>query len=717
MKKRSAVFLTLSVLLILILDYLGAFGIKDIGGYHFKSFGEAINKGLDLQGGVSIVEQVTGTKPTQEVMQSTVTRLEQRVNKMGVSETSVAQEGTDKIRVQVPGKFNSQEVVDTIGKTGKLKFVGPDNKEVLTGSDVKKAAVGYDSNTNKPVVQLQLYDSGTKKFAAATKTYLGQAITIYMDNDKIDAPTVEEVIPNGNAQISCTSVDEAKRLANLINSGALPVSLKVVQQQVVGATLGATALPSSVRAGIVGIAIILILMILWYRRPGIMADFGLILYVYLVLALFVGIGATLSLSGIAAFLLTVGMAVDANVLIFARIKEELALGKSVKSATDAGFKNALSSIVDSNTNTIIAGLVLYFVGAGIVKGFALTLIIGVIVSLFTALFITKHLIRWALEAKLINKPEHFGVSTSKVKTKHVLKVVENTKIWFAISLIIIITGISFMVYRGGLNLGLDFKGGTTIQMNIGKNFDKADIDSIVKKYVNAEKYTLAKANNDKNINVNIERDAVTDANTTKLINDIKSKYKLKDSALVSRETIGATIGADLEQKAATALIITVICMLLFIAWRFEFKFGIAAIIALLHDVLVTLSVYAILNLQVDTAFVAAILTIIGYSISDTIVIFDRIRENQKKLRGKTVEEIADESVSQTVRRSIYTVTTTLVAITCVHIFVPSVRNFTIPLIVGILSGCYSSIFIASPFWVIFKKHIQKKNTALAKNVK
>lgn len=714
MKKRSAVFLALSVLVIFILAYLGAFGIKDVGGYQYKSLGGVINKGLDLQGGVSIVEQVTGTKPTKEVMQSTIARLEQRVNKMGVSETSVAQEGTDKIRIQVPGKFDSQQVVDTIGKTGKLKFVGPDNKEVITGSDVKNSSVGTDSTTGKPCVNLQLNDAGAKKFATATKQFLGQEISIYMDDDKITSPTVNAVIPNGEAQITCASYDEAKKYSNLINSGALPVTLKVAQQQVVGATLGATALPSSVRAGVVGIAIILILMVVWYRRPGLMADFGLILYVYLVLAVFVGINATLSLSGIAAFLLTVGMAVDANVLIFARIKEELELGKSIKTATDAGFKNALSSITDSNINTIIAGLVLYFVGAGVVKGFALTLIVGVLVSLFTALFVTKHLVRWALEAKLINKPEHFGVSTVKTKTKHALKVVKNTKIWFAISLIIIVTGISFMIYRGGLNLGLDFKGGTTIEINIGKDFSKADTDAIITKYVNPQKYTSFKAGYDKKLDINIERDAITDANISKMITDIKTKYSLKDNALEQRDTIGASIGQDLEQKAATALIITVICMLLFIAWRFEFRFGISAIIALVHDVLVTLSVYSILNLQVDTAFVAAILTIIGYSISDTIVIFDRIRENQKKLRGKSVEDIADESISQTVRRSIYTVTTTLVAITCVHIFVPSVRNFTIPLIVGIISGCYSSIFIASPFWVIFKKHNQKKKTSTAK---
>lgn len=297
---------------------------------------------------------------------------------------------------------------------------------------------------------------------------------------------------------------------------------------------------------------------------------------------------------------------------------------------------------------------------------------------------------------------------------YMLKVVEKTKVWFTLSLIVIIIGMAFMIYRGGLNFGTDFKGGTILDMNIGKDFNKADTDAIIKKYVAAEKFTTAKANGDKQINISIERDAITDANVTKLISDINTKYSLKASDLITRDTIEPTIGKDLEQKAATALVITIICMLIFIGWRFEFKFGISAILALLHDVLVTLSVYAVLNLSVDIAFVAAILTIIGYSISDTIVIFDRIRENQKKLRGKTTEEIADESISQTVRRSIYTVTTTLVAITCVHIFVPSVRNFTIPLIVGILSGCYSSIFIASPLWVIFKKSGQIKKVALSK---
>lgn len=410
MKKKSTVYFVLSIVVIAALAYIGAFGLNIGTAYRVKSFGETINKGLDLQGGVSVVEQITDKNVSNATMQRTINLLSLRVNKMGVSETSVAKEGTDKIRVDVPGKFNPDEVLNTIGKTGKLKFVGPDNSVILTGSDVKSASPGTDSQTNKPLINLQLSDSGTKKFAAATQKYLGQQIAIYMDEDMLTNPTVNSVISDGKAQITgSASLDEAKRQADIISAGALPVTLKAVQVQTVSPTLGSTALPMSVRAGEIGIAIVLALMFIWFRRPGIMADIALVLYVVLVLLIFSGIGATLTLSGIAGFLLTVGMAVDANVLIFARIKEELKIGKSIKSATKSGFQNALSSIVDSNTNTIIAGVVLYFLGSGVVKGFALTLIIGVLVSLFTALFVTKHLLNWAINMGLISKPEHFGV--------------------------------------------------------------------------------------------------------------------------------------------------------------------------------------------------------------------------------------------------------------------------------------------------------------------
>lgn len=295
-----------------------------------------------------------------------------------------------------------------------------------------------------------------------------------------------------------------------------------------------------------------------------------------------------------------------------------------------------------------------------------------------------------------------------------LKIIERTKIWFTISIIIIATGICFMVAHKGLNFGIDFKGGTVIKINMHSDFDKSKVDSIIQKYVKSSEYDTTKVNT-KELDISVDSDDISDANATKLFKDIKNKYKLKDSDLVSRDRIGAAIGSELIDKAVKSLAVSVILMLLFIAWRFEFRFGIAAVIALCHDVLVTLSVYAILNLPVNTSFIAAILTIIGYSITDTIVIFDRIRENQKKMRGKPLVEMTDVSISETVVRSICTVTTTMVTIACVHIFVPiaSIRDFTIPILVGVASGCYSSIFIASPIWVILKKRSDKKRKAAA----
>ncbi len=295
-----------------------------------------------------------------------------------------------------------------------------------------------------------------------------------------------------------------------------------------------------------------------------------------------------------------------------------------------------------------------------------------------------------------------------------LRVVEKTKIWFIISSIIIIIGMSSMIYHKGLNFGIDFRGGTVVKINMEKDFNKNDVDPLIQKYIKSNTYDTTKVGN-KELDISVEIDKISDANATKLFKDVETKYKLKDSDLLSRETIGATIGSELIQKAIEALTVSIILMLGFIAWRFEFKFGIAAVIALFHDVLVTLSVYSILNLEVNTPFIAAILTIIGYSISDTIVIFDRIRENQKKMRDKELVEMTDTSISQTVVRSLCTVTTTMVTIACVHIFVPlpSIRDFTLPILVGIASGCYSSIFIASPIWVLLKKRSDKKRASLA----
>lgn len=408
-RAKSTIIFTLVLIMIGVLAYAGIYGIE-AGGYRFKPFSETINRGLDLQGGVSVLEEIQEDTVDQDIMNRTIELLSMRVNKMGVSETTVSQEGSKRIRIEIPGVFDAQEVLNSVAKTGELKFVGPDGTTLLTGKDVKKASAYIDTNSgNAPTISLELNTDGATKFAEATKKYLSQKIAIYMDDEMLTNPTVEAVITNGQAVITgSSSLKEAQRQANIINSGALPVTVKAVEVKTVGASLGANALPQSILAGIVGIGIVLLLMILYYRVPGLIADIALILYMVIVLLAFAAINATLTLSGIAAFLLTVGMAVDANILIFERMKEELKSGKSTKAAIEAGFHRAMSSIMDSNITTIIAGVVLYSLGSGSVKGFALTLILGVALSMFTALFVTKYLIGLAADMGWFKKKWSIG---------------------------------------------------------------------------------------------------------------------------------------------------------------------------------------------------------------------------------------------------------------------------------------------------------------------
>lgn len=406
-KGRSTALFLVSILVIFFLAYSGAKGVV-FGDYRLKPFSETINRGLDLQGGVSVLMEIQGNKPSTADLDRTIELLSLRINKMGVSETSIAKEGS-RIRIDIPGKFDTKEVIDTIGKPGNLRFVGPDNSEILTGkADVKDATAGIDQY-GKNIVNLELNSSGAKKFAEATQKFLGQPISIYMDDTLVSSPTVEAIITDGKAQISGSKdLNEAKNTANIIKSGALPVTLKTASVNVVGPTLGASAMPQSILAGEVGIGIVFLFMLLYYRVPGILANISLVLYMILLLGLFSVIGATLTLSGIAGFLLTVGMAVDANVLIIERTKEELKSGKSPRSAIDAGFHRAMSSIVDSNITTIISGIVLYSFGSGTVKGFALTLIIGVLLSMFTAITFTKFLTRLAVNMGWFNKKWTIG---------------------------------------------------------------------------------------------------------------------------------------------------------------------------------------------------------------------------------------------------------------------------------------------------------------------
>jgi len=407
-KKKSTLLFLTAILVIGISAFVGFRGIE-IGSYRFKPFTETINRGLDLQGGMSILEEVQGGKVDSKTLDTTIELISMRVNKMGVSETTVTKEGDNRIRIEIPGKFDSKEILDTVAKSGELKFVGPDKVTILTGKDVKDAT-SYLDNDNKPSIGLEFNSSGQKKFADATQKFLGQKISIYMDDELLTDPTVQVAITDGKAVVSGSeSLEVATTKAQIIKSGALPVTLKAVSVKTVGATLGKNALPLSMKAGAIGILFVLLFMLLYYRVPGIIANISLILYVVLVLGAFSAINATLTLAGIAAFLLTVGMAVDANVLIFERIKEELKTGKSIKSSVDSGFHNALSSILDSNTTTIVAAVVLYTIGTGSVKGFALTLMVGVFISVFTAFTSTRFLLKLAVEMGLLSKLSHFGV--------------------------------------------------------------------------------------------------------------------------------------------------------------------------------------------------------------------------------------------------------------------------------------------------------------------
>ena len=408
-KGRSTILFILTLIVIVVFAFAGARGVE-IAGWEFKSFNKAITKGLDLQGGVSVLMEIQDEDVTKEDLEKTRQLIDLRVNKLGVAETSVTVEGDRRVRVEIPGEYDSKDLVDSLSKTGNLTFKDEDGNEVLSGSDVEEAGTMLDSTSNAPVVTLKLTDEGTKKFAEATENNLNKKIYIYMDDEEISAPTVDSVITGGNAIIKgSSSIDEAKNLAGLINAGALPVTVKAIQIENVGAQLGAEALPNAVKAGLIGIAIVFLFMILYYRIPGVIACIALTLYVCLTLLVFVEADVALTLPGIAAFLLTVGMAVDANVLIFERVREELKNGMSVKSAVEKGFSNALSSIVDSNITTIIAALVLYFMGTGSVKGFAVTLMIGIAVSMFTAIVVTKTLMKWAVNMGMLKSNWQFRV--------------------------------------------------------------------------------------------------------------------------------------------------------------------------------------------------------------------------------------------------------------------------------------------------------------------
>ena len=736
MKKSKAIIgLILTLLMTVFLCYTAAIGIGPTGPGSAKN----INTGLDLSGGVSITYQTKDKNPSAEDMSDTVYKMQKRVEQYS-TEAQAYKEGNDRITVEIPGATDADAILNDLGKPGSLCFITQEDSDgnenftygtngyelsrsldeireagcvVLEGTDVANAEGGaYQSSQNSSrqyAVSLTLTDEGKTKFADATAANVGKQIAIVYDNQILSAPNVDEAITGGQAQITGMSgVEEAQNLASYIRIGSLSLELEELRSSVVAAQLGEEAISTSVMAGLFGLIIVILFMIIVYRIPGLVSGIALILYTALVLITLNAFDITLTLPGIAGIILGIGMAVDANVIIYARIKEEIAAGNSVGSAIKAGFSKAFSAIFDGNITTLIASFVLMWLGSGTVKGFAYTLAIGIVASMFTALVVSRFLIN-AIYAIGVTDPKFYG----KAKERKVFDFVGKKKVFFLLSLLLIITGpVTMMIHHqtGGtaLNYALDFSGGTATTVTFNKDMDIKEIDSEVTPVV--EKVT-----GDKNVQptkvvgtnqVVIKTRTLSQAEREKLDKVLVDEFKV-DESLISTESISATVSSEMRKDAVVAVVVATICMLLYIWFRFkDICFASSAVLALVHDVLVVLTFYAVSRISVGNTFIACMLTIVGYSINATIVIFDRIRENMKKKRD--IAETVNLSITQTLTRSIYTSFTTFVMVAVLYILgVSSIREFAAPLMAGVICGAYSSVCITGSLWLVMKRKTKK----------
>ena len=692
--------------------------------------------GLDLQGGLSVTYEIQDEKPTSDEIKATVDKLQRRVDAYS-SEGEVYQEGNDRITVEIPlntEKVDAHDVLDELGQPGQLLFLDSENytiwqqnqnngtndayEAVLTGSDIKNAQAGVDdSGTVKDyVVQLQFTDEGAQKFATATAANIGKPIYIIYDGAVASAPTVQSAITDGNAVINkISSYDEAESLASTIKIGALPLELKQIQYNIVGAKLGQKAVSTSLIAGAIGFGLVCILMIVLYRFPGFIASLALTGYVVLMLLILSIRHITLTLPGIAGIILSIGMAVDANVIIFTRIREEISAGSGVRAAVKAGFSKALSAILDGNITTLIATVVLMILGSGSIKGFAVTLMLGIVLSMFTALFVTKMLLNSFLELGVQN-PKMYG----KAKEPKIHGYVKNFKICGVASLIVIIAGLAFLGVNHSrigksLNYSLEFTGGTSTTATFAEDdvytLERAEseVAPVIAETAGIDAGTIQIQTVEGNNQVIFKTSELTEEQSAKIDDLLKSQFKATE---VDNQSISSTISGEMKKDAIVAIAVSSVLMLLYIAFRFsDVKFGVSAVLALVHDVLVVFAAYSIGTLSVGNTFIACMLTIVGYSINATIIIFDRIRENMRTQDSKeSLEELVNKSIGQTFTRTIYTSLTTFIMVFVLFVRgVTSLKEFTFTLMVGIVCGAYSSVCITGPLWYTMKKKFSKKN--------
>lgn len=708
------------LVLVLILLVLG--GVSWYAGTVISTVGVGesrnIKLGLDLKGGVSITYETVKEDPTVEEMADTVYKLQKRVEDYS-TEARVYQEGSNRINIEIPGVSDANEILEELGKPGSLEFQTSSGEVILTGADIEDAQATrqQDSTTGMQeyVVALNLTDAGTEAFAKATEENLGKNIPIVYDGEVISNPIVQSVISDGNAVINgMDSFEEAEVLASNIRIGSLSLELRELHSKSLGAELGEEALSSGLVAAAIGIVLIVLFMIVMYRIPGLAASIALILYCALTVCVLQIFDITLTLPGIAGIVLSIGMAVDANVIIFARIREEIAAGRSVEAAIESGFQKALSAIVDGNITTLIAAVVLGLRGSGTVKGFAYTLGIGIVLSMFTALVVT----RWIMKCFFaigITDEKFYG----RQKERKTIHFVEKRVIFFAVSLVVIVAGFVGMGIRKGgsgsiLNYSLDFQGGSATTVTLPDELSIEELDDRI--------IPLASGvTGDNNVQIQKISDSTDVVVKTRFL-ELDEKNELNDALIrefgvetsdIVSENISATVSSEMKSDAVWAVVISTICMLIYIWFRFkDIRFAGSAVLALVHDVLVVLAFYVFAWISVGNTFIACMLTIVGYSVNATIVIFDRIRENLKGLKvqdEETLKEVVNQSITQTLSRSINTSLTTFIMVFVLWILgVASIKEFALPLMVGIICGAYSSVCITGPLWYTFKVKIAGK---------
>lgn len=751
MKKSKAIIILLCALLVL----LGV-GYVDLNGVDAEGTASAsdISLGLDLAGGVSITYQVVGDEePDATDMADTIAKLQKRVENYS-KEAIVYQEGTDRINIEIPGVTDANKILEELGRPGSLYFIAETDKDgnanysmqavtdaqgnasyayalnktidelkadgsiMLEGTDVKTATAGsikdQTMGNSTYAVDLVMTEEGTKKFEEATRNAYekGETLGIYYDGSFVSVPSVKGVFSDGNAQISpMSSYEEAESLASTIRIGGLKLELEELHSKVVGAQLGVEAISTSLKAAVIGFIVVAVFMIAVYFLPGFASVIALGIYVALVVLLLNGFDMTLTLSGVAGIILSIGMAVDANVIVFARIREELATGKTVKSAMQIGYDKALSAIIDGNVTTLIAAAVLWLLGPGTVKGFAQTLALGIVLSMFTALVVTKYIMK-AFYALGLKDPKWYGVG----KEHKTVNFLGKKGIFFGLSLAVILAGFVTMgVYKmntgDALNYSLEFKGGTATTVTFDKSYTLEEINSEMVPLIESTTGSAVQIQTVQGSNEVIFKTGSLDVDQRQALNQMFVDNFGVDETLITSETISSTISNEMKSDTILAVAVAIICMLIYIRFRFsDIRFGVSSIACLLHDVLVVITFYALARVSVSNTFIACLLTIVGYSINATIVIFDRVRENMAVMTKKDdLQDVVNHSITQTLSRSLFTSLTTLVMVGALYIWgVTSIRDFALPLMVGIICGAYSSVCIAGALWYVLRKKFAPK---------